>query len=643
MAQPTTTATRLSPAHSMSSLHLVEASSGGVVDWMASGPGSSLDPRSSSTQSLAPSEREQRRTLLIIYVHGFMGDDSSFRSFPAHVHNFLKSVLADTHVIHSKIYPRYKTYKAIEVATDNFSTWLEPHESPTTDIILVGHSMGGLLAADVVLQPTQPPVYGSPFRHRILGTISLDAPLLGLHPGIVVSGITSLFRPAPGLPPAPGRAEGLTPGFAPAGPCSPNLSIYSEQTSSSPSQSLGGMSTPSLMTSTSSSSAQPQGLDPFFNPAFFNDASFVDRGWLKNVVHFAQKHKAENLFGAAASHILSHLEFGGCLADYSGLKLRYTKLRKLEDVNDLNPLSGGIRVRFINYYTISTGIPKKKQPGYFPDTKSLDAGASQPVTPRILIKNHSDSGVSPAALEMLEPIPEPESPDRTPAALWQESQLSLQPAEAIETEAFGDPDALALPPIPNLPSPPPAAPDFTSIQDKEARKQAEKEAKRAQKAYEQAVKSREKTIKERQKLAEKQRRKGLKDAEKRERDAQKERDKLEQKEQKRLQKEEQAALKQQQQQASQGGGGESGEAAAAAEPKKKLRKFCMLPGKNSSTGERDTAWVPVHMEGVDEVGAHCGLFFAEGAHYEKLVSDVGTRIAAWVHEDASRRAIADLD
>ncbi|KAK3373692.1 hypothetical protein B0T24DRAFT_624207 [Lasiosphaeria ovina] len=684
----------------MSSLHLVEASSEGVVDWMASGPGSSsegpgndsdgyyprwrsLDPRSSSTQSLAPSEREQRRTLLIIYVHGFMGDDSSFRSFPAHVHSFLKGVLADTHVIHSKIYPRYKTYKAIDVATDNFSTWLEPHESPTTDIILVGHSMGGLLAADVVLQPTQTPVYGSPFRHRILGTISLDAPLLGLHPGIVVSGITSLFRPAPSLPPAPGRAESLTPGFAPAGPYSPDLSIYSEQTSSSPSQSLGGMSTPSLMTTTSSSSAQPQGLDPFFNPAFFNDASFVDRGWLKNVVHFAQKHKAENLFGAAASHILSHLEFGGCLADYPGLKSRYTKLRKLEDVDDLNPLSGGVRVRFVNYYTISTGIPKKKQPdqepapnataepkdeasvqqGYFPDTKSLEAGASQPVTPRISIENHSDSGASPAALDVLEPMPEPESPDRTPAALWQESQLSLrpkvassdgndepstaapsEPAEATETEAFGDPDALALPPIPDLPSPPPAAPDFNSIRDKEARKQAEKEAKRAQKAYEQAVKSREKTIKERQKLAEKQRRKGLKDAEKRERDAQKERDKLEQKEQKKLQKEEQAALKQQQQQASQGGGGESGEAAAAtAEPKKKLRKFCMLPGKNSSTGERDAAWVPVHMEGVDEVGAHCGLFFAEGAHYEKLVGDVGTRIAAWVHEDASRRAIADLD
>jgi len=111
------------------------------------------DPRTSSAQSLVPSidDKETRRTLLIIYIHGFMGNDSSFRSFPAHVHNYLKNVLVETHIIHSKIYPRYKTYKAIEVARDNFSKWLEPHESPTTDVILIGHSMGGLLAAEVVL------------------------------------------------------------------------------------------------------------------------------------------------------------------------------------------------------------------------------------------------------------------------------------------------------------------------------------------------------------------------------------------------------------------------------------------------------------------------------------------------------------
>ncbi len=143
---------------------------------------SGTDPRTSSAQSLTPSsvgesaaERDgPKRTLLVVYIHGYMGNDSSFQSFPAHVHQYLKFALADTHVIHTKIYPRYKTYKAIEVARDNFSQWLEPHESDTTDVVLVGRefsapplggydlsglianprfpdSMGGLLAAEVVL------------------------------------------------------------------------------------------------------------------------------------------------------------------------------------------------------------------------------------------------------------------------------------------------------------------------------------------------------------------------------------------------------------------------------------------------------------------------------------------------------------
>jgi hypothetical protein len=85
----------------------------------------SQDPRSSSTQSLRPSEsaRDGRRTLLLIYIHGFMGNEMSFQSFPAHVHNLLSILVSETHVLHTKIYPRYKSRKAIEYARDDFSQW----------------------------------------------------------------------------------------------------------------------------------------------------------------------------------------------------------------------------------------------------------------------------------------------------------------------------------------------------------------------------------------------------------------------------------------------------------------------------------------------------------------------------------------
>jgi hypothetical protein len=85
----------------------------------------SHDPRSSSTHSLVPSEsaREGRRTLLLIFIHGFMGNETSFQSFPAHVHNLLAITLAETHVVHTKIYPRYKSRKVIDFARDDFSNW----------------------------------------------------------------------------------------------------------------------------------------------------------------------------------------------------------------------------------------------------------------------------------------------------------------------------------------------------------------------------------------------------------------------------------------------------------------------------------------------------------------------------------------
>ena len=86
---------------------------------------SAQDPRSSSTQSLVPDQHavDDKRTLLLVYIHGFMGNETSFQSFPAHVHNLVTVNLADTHHVHTKIYPRYKSRKAIEHACEDFSKW----------------------------------------------------------------------------------------------------------------------------------------------------------------------------------------------------------------------------------------------------------------------------------------------------------------------------------------------------------------------------------------------------------------------------------------------------------------------------------------------------------------------------------------
>lgn len=554
------------------------------------------------------------------------------------------------------------------------------------------------------------------FQHRILGTLSLDSPFLGLHPGIIVSGIASLFRPAQEQP-----AEPISPATSPASP-RPTMESLSRETSIFSEPSSDQLSSLTL-SSESSQRPEPSAYDPSFNPPFFNDVMFRDRGWFKNVVHFANKHRSENLVEAARDHILSHLEFGGCLADYAALNHRYRWLRRQEDVNELTADPSDprktARVRFANYYTLSTGREKKpkaveleQDPEKAPEVEtelakstptselvvpspragSLDID-SHISTPRISIEDHSGDEV----LQVLEPMPEEEDeqppsyeggnvdttnaagntdddkavdtagtaetkapaestePAETPdAASSSKTVENSEPAETPDAATQDDstqadlpdtagpsaslPEGLQLPAIPDLPEPP-TAPDLTQYTDKEVRKQVEKEAKRAQKTYEQAVKSRDKALKERQKLIEKHERKTLKDAEKREKELQKEARRREKEAQKEAEAEERAWRKEQQQQEKQQRAEEAAAAAGEKAKNKKARKFCMLP-KEVSTG-RDPTWVPVQMVGMDEVGAHCGLFLP-GPHYDVLVGDVGERVVAWVREDASRRAILEL-
>lgn len=57
---------------------------------------------------------------------------------------------------------------------------------------------------------------------------------------------------------------------------------------------------------------------------------------------------------------------------------------------------------------------------------------------------------------------------------------------------------------------------------------------------------------------------------------------------------------------------------------KREHRFCILP-----RSFKENCWVKVPMDGVDEVGAHCGLF-VPGPIYEQLVGDVATRIEGWL-------------
>lgn len=85
------------------------------------GPLSSL-----STLSLPQPEGTHdvpKRRLLLIYIHGFMGSEASFHDLPAHVHDLLTDLLSESHIIYTRLYPRYKSHGELHSAVDQFSAW----------------------------------------------------------------------------------------------------------------------------------------------------------------------------------------------------------------------------------------------------------------------------------------------------------------------------------------------------------------------------------------------------------------------------------------------------------------------------------------------------------------------------------------
>ncbi|KAF2175675.1 hypothetical protein K469DRAFT_701596 [Zopfia rhizophila CBS 207.26] len=620
----------------------------------------SHDPRSSSTQSLVPdpaSENTGRRRLLLIYIHGFMGDETSFRSFPAHIHNLVTITLADTHLVHSKIYPKYRSRNTLDVARDAFSEWLTPHETPYTDVVLLGHSMGGLLAADIALL----------FRHRIIGIVNFDVPFLGMHPGVVKAGLGSIFKPAP-----PPQQQ------------APEL----EQNESK---------RPSRMNTL----FNPRPSDPNYNPSFYNDIHLpMRKGW-ENALHFMNKH-SNGLIKASKGLVKSHFEFGSAMADYRSLKDRYARIRALEEDDgrkrqSANPeVRSPPRIRFVNYYTTSTGRPKKPKspspsrpasrdspaPGAAPASESqasLTPRPSQSTTasPRISVEEHRGSEVVPRSLQ--EPLSATSSTD--------ESLTKMLP------EPNGTGTSPTLPNIPPIPMEPPFV-DLALYSDKAERKAAEKEHARALKEYQKAVKARNTVIKERSRIEERWSKQREKDS--RQQTKQEGLDKTESATDTDNLEEDFGAMQLGVESKSHDTKGNypygsydfsrstilaqaspddrssiseytasstdtaytdsattlttqdtqdantSSPGSALAPPKKKrYKKFCMLPPKDTH-GNKDPTWIRVFMEDVDEVGAHCGLFFMSDT-YERLVGDVGGRIEEWLREAESLRVVREME
>ncbi|KAL8725604.1 MAG: hypothetical protein Q9181_006350 [Wetmoreana brouardii] len=190
-----------------------------------------------------------RRTLLLCFIHGFKGDDNTFGGFPEHLRALISHTLPKINV-KAVTYPQFDTRGDLGDCVTRFREWLQnividlevsagtpsPTIDPSVRTVLVGHSMGGIVAAETLLhiisdEPippsssklafSEPPAPSSaahttlsststsnPDPHKfdeasntfifpyIQGILAFDTPYLGLSPSLIAHGAETHYRSA---------------------------------------------------------------------------------------------------------------------------------------------------------------------------------------------------------------------------------------------------------------------------------------------------------------------------------------------------------------------------------------------------------------------------------------------------------------
>ncbi|RFU24916.1 hypothetical protein B7463_g11422, partial [Scytalidium lignicola] len=152
------------------------------------------------------------------------GGDDTFGKFPEHLRAMVSRGLPKVDV-RAIVYPKFETRGDLTECVSRFRDWLQEkvidieveHQTPSPTIepsvhtILVGHSMGGIVAADTMISITSDQAIDSHATEitssdaailnafmfpYIQGVLAFDTPYLGISPGVVAHGAESHFQTA---------------------------------------------------------------------------------------------------------------------------------------------------------------------------------------------------------------------------------------------------------------------------------------------------------------------------------------------------------------------------------------------------------------------------------------------------------------
>eukprot|EP00833_Pecoramyces_ruminatium_P012652 jgi/Orpsp1_1/1186684/evm.model.d7180000052495.1 len=131
---------------------------------------------------------EEKKNITIVYVHGFRGGKNTFWDFP----NLLKKTLGAHNIeINNKIFDAFETKGDFDIIVNKIIDWIYEN-ADNQPIILMGHSMGGILVADVFRKITKGSIEkykDCSYHPNIVGIFGFDSPYFGLSTSAYGTGL----------------------------------------------------------------------------------------------------------------------------------------------------------------------------------------------------------------------------------------------------------------------------------------------------------------------------------------------------------------------------------------------------------------------------------------------------------------------
>ncbi|KAL1988960.1 hypothetical protein VTN96DRAFT_6949 [Rasamsonia emersonii] len=296
-----------------------------------------------------------KKTLLLVFVHGFRGGNDTFGNFPEQLVALVSHALPNIDVL-ALTYPKYETRGELKDCVARFREWLQdkvidlevanqtpsPTIDPSVHVILLGHSMGGIVGAETLLllaseRPLPPPsgrsVESAPFFMfpHIQGLVAFDTPFLGIAPGVVSRGAQEHYKAVSTAYNALSEVAGLL-GIGGNKSTSRTAATASTQKASTPL---------ALPAATGDSTSDDAAATPSWQ-RWGRYAMFAGAAGAVAAGGAAALYSQRDRITAGWSWVTSHLEFVGCLARPADLRKRVASLTDLHKDREIG---------CVNFYT----------------------------------------------------------------------------------------------------------------------------------------------------------------------------------------------------------------------------------------------------------------------------------------------------